>query len=98
MATNEFASGLSEARFLGAFSSPDLDTLSAGMVSELFRRSFPFAAVDLARMPFQQVFAIHENVEGTAAGVVSQIYRVYVSRALNGPAADDCVTAAFAEA
>ncbi|HYN38745.1 MAG TPA: hypothetical protein VES39_05795 [Rhodospirillales bacterium] len=90
--------GLRESQFLAAFSGGAAVRLAAGSAAFLLQRSFPFAAVDLTRTPFLQMYELAENADAVAAGASGQRYRLYVERGLNGPAADDDVTGAFEDA
>ncbi len=90
--------GVLSSKFLGSFTSSAPDQMLAGMVTEIFRRSFAFGVVDLDQAPCLQVFEIEENVGVVAAGGSKQRYQIFVSRSLDGPAVRDGVTSAFEDA
>src|SRR6266702_1135946 len=88
-------SGAQSSTFFGSFTSGLPDHITAGMVSEILRRSFSFSPVDLTGGACLQLFEVDENVAAVSSGAAKQRIQVFVTRALDGPAVDDALSGVF---
>lgn len=74
-------------------------TMTAERFGALLRESFAAPDVDLAAKPVFQIYRVRENVRAVAESASpSQLYQVFVTRALNGPLGADGVARTFYDA
>jgi hypothetical protein len=91
--------GFHPTNFIGQFTIGAAGLITTKRFGALLRESFVGADISLRGKPVFQTYRIRDNARAVAESVTSsQLYQVFVSRALNGPLAQDGVTKAFYDA
>ena len=91
--------GFHATNFFRQFATGAAGQITAERFGALLRESFACPDVDLAARPVFQIYQVRDNARLVAASAsTSQLYQVFVSRAMNGPLARDGVAAALYDA
>lgn len=83
--------GYHPTRFFENFVTGSPSEMGHGKFADILHRSFVYPAVDLQTSPVFQLYQVRENTSAVSAGRSNQLYRVFVSRSLHGPLAEDGV-------